>query len=282
MYIITLSNSKKIIIVKNMVILITGISSGFGLAMAQRLSADGHTVYGTVRREVPHIDGVHYLHADVRSEYDAQEAVAAVVAEQGRLDTLICNAGMGIGGPAEYASEEEIQQQMDTNFLGQVRFIKAALPHMRQQQGGRIICFSSLGGRMGLPLQSYYSASKYAIEGFAEGLRMEVKAFGVGVVVIEPGDFATGFTDARRKSAITPEAMEAYPSLLRTTERLEGEERSGYDPDYLAAKLSKIVVCRHPRCRYIISNFEQRLSVFLKAIMPDAWFSAMMRSYYDM
>lgn len=264
-----------------MVILITGISSGFGLEMARRLSSDGHTVYGTVRRDVPMLDGVHYLRADVGKESDAVASIGAVIAAEGHIDTLICNAGMGIGGPAEYSTEEEIRLQMDTNFMGQVRFIKAALPYMRDAGKGRIICFSSLGGRMGLPLQSYYSASKFAIEGFAEGLRMEVKGFGVDVVVIEPGDFATGFTDARRKSAVTPEALAAYPSLLKTTARLEGEERSGFGPEVLAAKISRIVVARHPRCRYIISNLEQRLSVFLKAIMPDAWFSAMMRSYYD-
>lgn len=265
-----------------MIILITGISSGFGLAMARRLTADGHTVYGTVRRDVEQLEGVHYLHADVRSEQDAQDAVAAVIAEQGRIDTLICNAGMGIGGPAEFASDEDIKLQMDTNFNGQVRFIKAVLPHMRAQKKGRIICISSIAGRMGLPLQSFYCASKHAIEGFAEGLRMEVRSFGVEVVVIEPGDFATGFTNARRKSDVTPEALEAYPCLLRTTERLEGEERAGYGADYLAARMSKIVTCRHPRCRYIISNLEQRLSVFLKAILPDAWFSAILRSYYKM
>lgn len=264
-----------------MVILITGISSGFGLEMARRLSSDGHTVYGTVRRDVQMLDGVHYLRADVGKESDAVASIGAVIAAEGHIDTLICNAGMGIGGPAEYSTEEEIRLQMDTNFMGQVRFIKAALPYMRDAGKGRIICFSSLGGRMGLPLQSYYSASKFAIEGFAEGLRMEVKGFGVDVVVIEPGDFATGFTDARRKSAVTPEALAAYPSLLKTTARLEGEERSGFGPEVLAARISRIVVARRPRCRYIISNLEQRLSVFLKAIMPDAWFSAMMRSYYD-
>lgn len=249
--------------------------------MAKRLSSEGHTVYGTVRRDVEHLEGMHYLRADVRCEGDAIAAVNCVVQAEGRIDTLICNAGMGIGGPAEYSGEEEIKLQMDTNFMGQVRFIKAVLPHMRAAGKGRIICFSSLGGRMGLPLQSYYSASKFAVEGFAEGLRMEVKRFGVDVVVVEPGDFATGFTDARRKSEVTDEALQAYPNLVKTTERLEGEERSGLTPDYLAAKISRIVTARHPRCRYIISNFEQRLSVMLKALMPDSWFSAMLRSYYE-
>lgn len=264
-----------------MVILITGISSGFGLEMARRLAGDGHKVYGTVRREVEKLPGVNYLKADVRSGQEAKDAVEAVVAAEGRVDTLICNAGMGIGGPAEFCSEEDIRLQMDTNFMGQVHFIKAALPYMRAQKKGRIICFSSLGGRMGLPLQGYYSASKYAIEGFCEALRMEVHGSGIDVVVIEPGDFATGFTGARRKCEVTPETVKAYPYIQRTTERLEGEEIQGLKPDYLAAKVAKIVAGRHPRCRYIISNFEQRLSVLLKAIMPDAWFSAMMRSYYD-
>ena len=263
-----------------MVILITGISSGFGLEMARRLQADGHTVYGTVRRDVTQLEGVRYLKADVGSEADAIQAVNAVIDEQGRIDVLICNAGMGIGGPAEFASEQDIRLQMDTNFMGQVRFIKAALPHMRSARKGRIVCFSSIGGRMGLPMQGYYSASKFAIEGFAEALRMEVKACGIDVVAIEPGDFATGFTAARRKSEATPQAVAAYPSLLTTTRRLEEEELGGFKPEYLARRISGIVSARKPRCRYIISNTEQRLSVFLKAILPDAWFSAILRAYY--
>ena len=264
-----------------MVILITGISSGFGLEMARRLSADGHVVYGTVRREVQRLDGVHYLRADVRSEQDAADAVSAVVAAEGRLDTLICNAGMGIGGPVEFSSEDEIKLQMGTNFLGQVRFVKAALPHMRKARAGRIICFSSIGGVMGLPLQGYYSASKFAVEGFCEALRMEVRGFGVDVVVVEPGDFATGFTASRLKSAATPEALQAYPFLQRTMDRLEGEEKDGLHPDYLASKISKIVVCRRPKYRYVISTFEQKLSIFLKAVLPPSWFGRMLESYYD-
>lgn len=264
-----------------MVILITGISSGFGLEMARRLRADGHTVYGTVRRDVDQLEGIKYLRADVRNEQDALDAVAAVVNAEGRIDTLICNAGMGIGGPAEFAPEQEINLQMDTNFMGQVRFVKAALPYMRAAGKGRIICFSSLGGRMGLPLQSYYCASKYAIEGWCEALRMEVKNFGVDVVVIEPGDFATGFTGARRKSEVTPEALAAYPFVERTTARLEGEEIGGLKPDFLAGKISRIVASSHPRCRYIVSNLEQRLSVLLKRLLPDSCFDSIMRSYYD-
>ena len=263
-----------------MIVLITGISSGFGLEMARRLSADGHTVYGTVRREVPHLEGVHYLKADVRSEDDARAAVEAVLGAEGRIDVLICNAGMGIGGPAEFCSEEDIVLQMDTNFMGQVRFVKAVLPHMRAEGSGRIICFSSIGGLMGLPLQGYYCASKYAVEGFCESLRMELAGSGIDVITVEPGDFATGFTASRVKNAVNPEAGAAYPFLETTLGRLEGEEKSGLTPPYLAARVSRIVSCSRPRCHYVVSNLEQRLSVILKAIMPRAWFCRMIEKYY--
>ena len=263
-----------------MTVLITGISSGFGLEMARRLSADGHVVYGTVRRDVPPLEGVHYLRADVRSEQDAFRAVNAVIEAEGRLDVLICNAGMGIGGPAEFCSEQDIILQMDTNFLGQVRFVKAALPHMRAAGRGRIICFSSIGGVMGLPLQGYYCASKYAVEGFCESLRMELAGTGIDVITIEPGDFSTGFTAARVKNGVSQQAREAYPFLDTTLGRLEGEEKGGLTPEYLASKLSRIVLCHHPRCNYVISNFEQHLSIILKTLMPRSLFCRMIEGYY--
>ena len=265
-----------------MVILITGISSGFGLEMAKQLSADGHTVYGTVRRDVEQLPGIHYLKADVLRAEDAVSAVESVVAAEGRIDVLINNAGMGIGGPVEFNTEEEIKLQMDTNFMGQVRFIKAVLPHMRRQRSGRLICFSSLGGRMGLPLQGYYCASKFAIEGLCEALRMEVSCHGIDVVVVEPGDFATGFTAARRKDSVSAEALEAYPYIPVTMACLEGEETGGLTPDVLARKISKIVSCRHPRCRYIISDPVQRLSVPVKNLLPDGLYSKVMRLYYKL
>ncbi len=134
---------------------------------------------------------------------------------------------------------------------------------------------------MGLPFQGLYSASKFAIEGYCEALRMETRAFGIKVTVIEPGDFATGFT-ASRNSVSDPEAFEAYPSYKRSLESIEHDETTGLKPEYLAAKISRIVKWRNPRYSYIISTLEQRLSVFLKAILPASWFSAILRSYYKL
>ena len=148
-----------------MVILITGITSGFGRAMAGRLAADGHKVYGTFRRESERLPGVEYLRADVSFPTDCETVVRKVVEAEGRLDVFINNAGMGIGGPLEFSSLEDAQKQMDINWMGMVRMLHYVLPVMRRQGGGKILCFSSIGGLMGLPFQGLYSASKFAIEG---------------------------------------------------------------------------------------------------------------------
>lgn len=262
-----------------MIILITGISSGFGLAMARRLSDDGHIVYGTVRREVEKIPGVNYLRADVRNEQDAYTAVNEVVSREGRIDVLINNAGMGIGGPVEFSPEEDIRLQMETNFLGQVHFTKAALPHMRAQKSGRIICFSSIGGIMGLPFQAFYSASKFAVEGFAEGLQIETRKMGIKIILIEPGDFATGFTSARRKT-LPEEAAQAYPGVLDSVRSFESDEKGGLKPEYLANRISRIVVCKNPKFRYRIATFIQKLSIPLKIILPGRAFSRILGWFY--
>ena len=264
-----------------MVILITGITSGFGRAMAQKLCADGHKVYGTYRNDSTQISGVTYLKADVRDEVSLKNAVATVLESEGRIDTLISNAGMGIGGPLEYTSIEDSQQQMDVNFMGMVRMLNQVVPIMRNQRHGHIICISSIGGLMGLPYQGMYSASKFAIEGYCQALRLELRRFGIHVTVINPGDFSTGFT-ARRNKVSNPEAMAAYPGYAKSMKSIENDENSGLKPDRLARRISRIVLKRHPRNRYIIATLVQKASVLLKAILPARWFDSILASYYKL
>lgn len=265
----------------NKVILITGISSGFGLEMAKIFSLKGDIVYGTVRGEVEHLQDVHYLTMDVRNNADVKAVVDTVIAEQGRIDVLINNAGMGVGGPVEFISPDDVQKQMDVNFLGLVRMTQAVLPYMRNNKSGTIIAFSSIGGLLGLPFQVFYSASKFAIEGFCEGLRMEVREHNINVVVIEPGDFQTGFTRKRCKVS-SIEALKAYPCYERSISSAERDEQTGLKPDYLAEKVAKIVSCNNPRCRYMVATPIQKLSVLLKKIMPDMLFSKMIAWFYKM
>ena len=262
-----------------MIVFITGISSGFGLETARLLSKEGHTVYGTVRRAVESLPNVHYLQLDVRDRDAVDEAVRQVVEKEGLIDVLINNAGMGIGGPLEFATEEEIRLQMDTNFMGLVHCVDAVLPYMRKQKSGKIIALSSIGGLMGLPFQGFYSASKFAIEGYCEALRLETKSFGIQVVVLRPGDFATGFTGSRKKVA-DQAALQAYPIYKTAIEKVEHDENGGLKPEVLARKISIIIQKKHPRNGYVVASLEQKLSVFLKRILPAKWFGKILGSYY--
>ena len=264
-----------------MIVFITGISSGFGLETAKLLSQEGHTVYGTVRREVEPLPKVQYFQVDVRDSEAVKKAVDEIVEKEGRIDVLVNNAGMGIGGPLEFATEEEIRLQMDTNFMGLVHCVDAVLPHMRKQGSGKIIALSSIGGLMGLPFQGFYSASKFAIEGYCEALRLEVKQQGIKVVVLRPGDFSTGFTGSRKK--VNDEAAwQAYPIYKTAIEKVEHDENGGLKPVVLAKKISKIIQKKHPLNGYVVASLEQKLSVLLKRILPAKWFARILGSYYKL
>ena len=264
-----------------MVILITGISSGFGMETARLPSQEGHIVYGTVRRDVEPLPGVHYLKVDVRHREAVQNAVQQMVKQEGRIDVLINNAGMGIGGPVEFATEEEIREQMDANFMGLVHFVTAVLPIMRKQGIGKIVALSSIGGVMGLPFQGFYSASKFAIEGYCEALRLEVQQFGIQVVVMRPGDFSTGFT-ASRKKTVNADAMQVYRSYAESMGKVEHDETGGLKPQVLARKISQIIREKNPRHGYVVASLEQRLSVFLKRVLPARWFAKILGNYYKL
>lgn len=264
-----------------MVILITGISSGFGLETARLLAQEGHIVYGTVRRDVEQLPHVHYLHVDVRDRQAVIEAVNNVVEKEGRIDVLVNNAGMGIGGPIEFATEEEVREQMDANFMGLVHLVNAVLPHMRQQGAGKIIAMSSIGGVMGLPFQGFYSASKFAIEGYCEALRLETKKLGIIVTVVRPGDFSTGFT-ASRKKTVNTDAAKAYQTYAESIQKVEQDETGGLKPQVLARKISWIIRQKNPKYGYVVASIEQRLSVLLKRILPARWFAAILGSYYKL
>lgn len=264
-----------------MVILITGITSGFGKAMAERLASEGHKVYGTHRKATEFIPGVTYIKADSTVQEDVEAAVRQVVDAEGGIDVFINNAGMGIGGPLEFCSIEDCQRQMDVNFMGMVRYIREVVPVMRKQGHGHIICFSSIGGLVGLPYQGMYSASKFAIEGYCEALRLEIRKFGINVTTIEPGDFATAFT-AQRKSVDNPAVHQAYPGYARSLASIEHDENSGLKPEFLAKKISKIIRKKRPGYHYIISTFLQKLSVFARTILPPRWFAWVMSVYYKL
>jgi len=263
------------------VILITGISSGFGKQTSELLAAKGHTVYGTVRRDTEVSSLVNGIKLDLTNINSIRQAVQTVIQKEGRIDVLINNAGMHTGGSIETSPIENIRLQMDTNFLGMVHLTREILPVMRKQGGGTIINFSSIGGLMGLPFQAFYSAGKFAIEGFSEALRMEVKQFNIKVVLINPGDFHTNNSANRRNYLAPTDINEPYhEQFTKTLAVIEKDESNGWEPVVLARKIVKIVDCKNPRQRYIIASFEQKLAVVLKYILPGKWFRKILEDHY--
>ena len=263
------------------VILITGVSSGFGKETARLLAERDHTVYGTIRKEIEPDDRIHYLKMDLTDIDSIKKAVAVVLEKEGRIDILINNAGMHTGGPVETSPLENIKIQMDTNFMGMVQITREVLPSMRKQSGGKIINISSIGGLMGLPFQAFYSAGKFAIEGFSEALRMEVKRFNIKVVLINPGDFHTSNSANRRNYIAPPVDNDPYlDQFEKTLAVIEKDEANGWEPARLARKVVKIAECNNPRQRYIIASFEQKLAVLLKYVLPGKLFRKILEDHY--
>lgn len=261
------------------VILITGVSSGFGKAIALELVSQGHIVYGTSRRDAIKTEGVRFLKADVTSPSDMEQAVEEIVAKEGRIDVMINNAGFGLAGAIEDYTEEEAHLEIETNLLGAYRCSKSVLPQMRKQGSGTIITISSIAGLFGIPFQGFYSASKSGLEGLMQALRYEVSPYGIKVVVVNPGDFDTGFTRNRRMTANT--CVSAYKDrFLTTLEVIENDEGKGLKAGVLAKKVASIINKRNPRHRYIVASLDQKLAVFLSKILPSSLFFRLIGSHY--
>lgn len=172
-------------------VLITGCSTGFGRAAAVELTKRGHDVVATARR----LEAIDDLDVAATAALDVTDAdsVRAAVAQAGPLDALVNNAGFGVVGPVERVSLDDAHRCMETNFFGSARMIQAVLPGLRERGGGTIVNVSSVAGRVGVPLDGFYSASKWALEGLSETLHFEVGHFGIRVRIVEPGAFDTEF-----------------------------------------------------------------------------------------
>lgn len=266
-----------------MVILITGASSGIGLACANHLASLGHTVYGASRSIASLADPVTFerLTLDVCDESSVINAINTVHAREGRIDALICAAGFGIAGPIEATSLADAQEQFDINFFGVVRTCQAVIPIMRAQQSGYILAIGSLGGISAIPFQGFYSASKFALEGYMESLRMELRPFGIRTVLIEPGDYKTAFTTNRRESG-TPETIAPYEAAYRRALAVMAkDEQNGPDAIGVAHLAATILNAPNPRLRYTCGPFAERLAIQLKRVLPHTLYQRLIQTYYQ-
>jgi short-subunit dehydrogenase len=206
------------------------------------------------------------------------DAVQKIINNEGRIDVLINNAGMHSGGPFEDTPDEIIRQQMDTNYFGWINAMKAVIPHMRQQGGGKIINISSIGGLTGMPYQGVYSASKFAIEAVSAAMRTEIRPFNIKMVVVNPGDFKTRNVETRIVSiAENSPYKEQFEKTLRIFER---DETNGQDPVLLAKTILKIVNKNNPKQRYIVGSLIQKMAVYIKRIIPESIFNRLIANHY--
>jgi short-subunit dehydrogenase len=262
------------------IVLITGVSSGFGLALSRKLNMNGHRVYGTVRRPMEQpVEGINYLITDVTDAKSVKSAVDQLIEKEGRIDVLINNAGTGIAGAIEHTSDEDAMGLMNVNFFGVHRFTRAVLPHMRRQKNGRIIYINSIGGLMGLPYQGFYSASKFAVEGYCQALRNEVKKYNIQIVSIFPGDFFTAFTPNRR-ILVGDNPSGDYSDFRIALKIIERNEKKGLLPEHLADKVQRIINLKDPAPGYVIASPMQKLGVIIKQMLPKRTFAYILRKFY--
>lgn len=258
------------------IVVITGATSGIGLAMAEEFSRRGDKVYCLARREAPIPEGALFIPCDVTDEARAAEAIKEVISREGRIDVLVNNAGFGISGAVEFTGLADAKRQLDVNFFGTVNMTKAVLPQMREAGKGMILNTSSVAGITPIPYQTYYSASKAAINSYTMALANEVRAFGIRVSALMPGDVKTGFTDARAKSS---EGADVYKSLEKSVKTMEHDERNGMSPTRLAERAYYISTRKRPKPLYSC-GFAYSLLCTLAKVLPSRFVNFVLGKLY--
>ncbi len=264
--------------------LVTGASSGIGKAIARQLLKDGLDVIAAARRveQMSDLanDGATTIALDVSSEDSVRSAVDQITKLFGGVDVLVNNAGFGLYGAVEDIPIDRARYQLDVNLFGAAHLIQLLLPHMRQQGSGKIINISSMGGKIYTPLGAWYHASKHALEGFSDCLRLELKQFGIDVVVVEPGIIQTAFGEVvggpmRKYSGDGPYAAMVESVANATAESYK--DGGGSDPQLIADVVSKAIDSEKPKTRYVAGKFA-RLMLFVRKWFGDRAFDSMVMS----
>lgn len=263
------------------VVLVTGASSGFGRAIASALRQRGHRVYGTSRNPGTAAPDIATLIAmDVDDDASVAAGVARILSDAGRIDAVVNNAGFGYAGALEDTTIEEARRQFETNLFGAHRVCRAVLPHMRERRAGHIVNMSSLGGMVTVPFQGMYCASKHALEAYTQALRMEVRPFGIHVAMIEPGDFATGFTAQRRMTgASTPDSP--YDVRCRAAvATMAADEGATTDIRPVVRAAIDAIESDRPGLRYPVASASQLVLVRLRHVLPQWLYERLVMDHY--
>lgn len=222
---------------------ITGASSGIGLAAAKLFSQKGDRVYCLSRRACPE-SGILSVACDITDEDAVKASLTRIMEAEGKIDVMICNAGFGISGAVEFTDMNAAKRQFDVNLFGTMNCIKSVLPYMREQRSGRIIVTSSVAGMLAIPFQAYYSATKAAINSMVLSVANEVRSYGIHISAVMPGDIKTGFTAARAK---IESGTESYAALQKSIKTMERDEQNGMQPIVIAKKMYALSKSKYPK-----------------------------------
>ena len=246
------------------VCVITGGTSGIGKCTAQAMLEKGYTVYELSRR-AQGIEGLHHIVADVTDEQTLAAAINEILQREDHIDVVINNAGFGISGAVEFTKTEDAQHQLDVNFFGMVRMNRQVLPIMRKQGYGRIVNLSSVAGAIAIPFQTYYSASKAAINSYTMALANEVKSFGIQVCCVQPGDIRTGFTAAREKNQLGDDIYGGR--IARSVAGMERDEQTGMAPEKAGAFIAHVATRKGSKPVNTI-GLQYQFFCFLAKVLP--------------
>jgi len=242
--------------------LVTGASSGMGKEIAKRLIRDGFQVFAAARRIEKMGDlaklGVIPLRMDMSREEEITGAVETILSRAGAVDVLVNNAGFGLYGSVEDIRMDEARYQFEVNVFGAARLTQLLLPAMRRKRGGTVVNITSMGGKIYTPLGAWYHATKHALEGWSDCLRLELAPFGIRVVIVEPGLIETAFGDVVADGLLKRSGSGAYADLtqavVKSTKSAYGQRR-GTDPGVIADVVSRAVRARQPRTRYVAGKY---------------------------
>ncbi len=266
----------------NKIAFVTGASAGIGEATARTLLAAGYKVFAGARR-LDRMAGLATLGAtllklDLTDDASTVAAVEAIKAQSGRIDVLINNAGYGSYGALEDVPLDEARRQFEVNVFGLARLCQLVLPMMPAQKSGKIVNITSIGGKIWEPLGSWYHATKFAVEGLSDCLRVEVGRFGIDVIIVEPGAIRTEWAGIARDGLLQVSGTSAYAELTKRHARLlEAAETSrlASPPDVVAKTILRAISAGRPRTRYATGG-GARTILFLRKILPDRAFDRLM------
>lgn len=256
------------------VILITGASAGIGKETSKKLLSEGHIVYAAARRIEQMQDlkklGAITVPMDISKEEDIRACVDKIIKEQGRIDVLFNNAGFALYGSVEEVSLDDARYQFEVNMFGLARITQLVLPYMRKQQSGKIISTSSVAGKIHSPLGAWYHASKHALEGWSDCLRVEVKSFGIDVVVIEPGSIDTEFAQVSGAPMLKNSGDGPYKNLAIAVAKMHQTSYTGAasPPAVIANAVIQAIKVKKPKTRYAVGKMAKP-SVLMRRLLGD-------------